>query len=79
LDRGYEICRSFIQKNILKELPEIIAKKLYKDAIGLIIALGAFIASAIFNITCHLYTINRHHPWADYSGYTYWKSYSGNL
>lgn len=32
LDCGNEACRDFIKKNLLGELPEIIAKKLYKDA-----------------------------------------------
>ncbi len=32
LDRGYDPCQKFIKDNLLIELPEIIAKKLYKDA-----------------------------------------------
>lgn len=32
LDRGYDPCRNFIKNNLLGELGEIIAKKLYKDA-----------------------------------------------
>jgi len=31
LDRGYSVAKDFIQKHLLKELPEIIEKKLYKD------------------------------------------------
>lgn len=32
LDQGYDPCQEFIKNNLLTELPEIIAKKLYKDA-----------------------------------------------
>lgn len=32
LDQGYEVCDKFIQENLIKELPEIIKKGLYKDA-----------------------------------------------
>lgn len=32
LDQGYTICQNFIQKVLLKELPEIIEKKLFRDA-----------------------------------------------
>ena len=31
LDKGYEKAKEFIERNIIKELPEIIEKKLYKD------------------------------------------------
>ncbi len=31
LDQGFEICKEFIKKNLIKYLPEIIEKKLYKD------------------------------------------------
>jgi ribonuclease-3 len=31
LDQGYEACKNFIEKNLIKELPEILEKKLYKD------------------------------------------------
>jgi ribonuclease-3 len=31
LDQGYEACQKFIKKNLIKELPEILEKKLYKD------------------------------------------------
>lgn len=31
LDQGYEVCKNFIEKNLIKELPEILEKKLYKD------------------------------------------------
>lgn len=32
LDRGYEICRKFIEKYVVSELPVIIESELYKDA-----------------------------------------------
>lgn len=32
LDRGYKICQSFIEKNLIKKLPEIIKKGLFRDA-----------------------------------------------
>lgn len=32
LDRGYEVARAFIEKSLLKKLPEIIEKGLYKDS-----------------------------------------------
>lgn len=32
LDGGYRPCRDFIKKNLIKELPVIIEKRLYKDA-----------------------------------------------
>jgi len=32
LDKGFRKCQSFIEKSVLKELPEILAKELYKDA-----------------------------------------------
>jgi ribonuclease-3 len=32
LDQGYKLCNNFIEKYILKELPHIIKKQLYKDA-----------------------------------------------
>jgi len=32
LDRGYNDCKKFLEKNIIVELPHIIEKKLYKDA-----------------------------------------------
>jgi len=32
LDSGYEACRRFIKKNIIKELPRIIEKRLFEDA-----------------------------------------------
>jgi len=32
LDQGLEICKKFIIKNLVKELPEIIEQKLYEDA-----------------------------------------------
>jgi len=32
LDSGYKICQNFVKKNLIKELPEIIEKGLYKDA-----------------------------------------------
>jgi len=32
LDQGYEVCRDFITKNLLGELPKIIENELYKDA-----------------------------------------------
>ncbi len=32
LDRGYEICSQFIKKYLIKELPQIIATKSFKDA-----------------------------------------------
>ena len=31
LDQGYVVCQGFIEKKLIKELPEILAKKLYKD------------------------------------------------
>jgi ribonuclease-3 len=31
LDSGLEVCKNFIEKNLIKYLPEIIEKKLYKD------------------------------------------------
>jgi len=31
LDKGYDKAKEFIERNIIKELPEIIEKKLYKD------------------------------------------------
>jgi ribonuclease-3 len=31
LDRGYEICKDFIDEHLIKELPEIIDKGLFKD------------------------------------------------
>lgn len=31
LDQGYEVCQSFIKKFLIKELPEILEKKLFKD------------------------------------------------
>ena len=31
LDQGYEICKTFITKHIIKELPDILASGLYKD------------------------------------------------
>ncbi len=31
LDQGYEIVRNFIEKNLIKKLPEIVAKGLFKD------------------------------------------------
>jgi len=31
LDQGYEACKDFIEKNLIKYLPEIIEKKLFKD------------------------------------------------
>lgn len=31
LDQGYKVCKNFIEKNLIKELPEILEKKLYKD------------------------------------------------
>lgn len=31
LDKGYEICKEFIEKHLIKSLPEIIEKKLFKD------------------------------------------------
>lgn len=31
LDRGYKICQDFIEEYLVKELPEIIEKKLFKD------------------------------------------------
>jgi ribonuclease III len=30
-EKGYEVCRDFIMRNVLSELPEIIEKKLYMD------------------------------------------------
>jgi len=32
LDQGYKVCQKFIEKHLAKELPEIIAKDLYKDS-----------------------------------------------
>lgn len=32
LDQGYKVCQKFIEKHLAKELPEIIAKGLYKDS-----------------------------------------------
>jgi ribonuclease-3 len=32
LDQGYKICKNFIERHIVKELPYIIKKELYKDA-----------------------------------------------
>jgi len=32
LDQGYKACQDFIKKYLIKELPEIIKKELYKDA-----------------------------------------------
>ncbi|HOX29581.1 MAG TPA: ribonuclease III [Candidatus Paceibacterota bacterium] len=32
LDSGYEACRQFIYESLIRELPEIIEKKLYKDS-----------------------------------------------
>lgn len=32
LDLGYEACQSFIEKNLIKKLPEIIKKGLFRDA-----------------------------------------------
>jgi ribonuclease-3 len=32
LDQGYQVCQEFIKKHLIKELPEIIEKGLYKDA-----------------------------------------------
>ncbi|MDD5145837.1 MAG: ribonuclease III [Candidatus Pacebacteria bacterium] len=32
LDRGYKICQDFVKKNVVRELPEIIEKGLFKDA-----------------------------------------------
>lgn len=32
LDQGYQICEPFIKKHLIKKLPEIIKKGLYKDA-----------------------------------------------
>jgi ribonuclease-3 len=31
LDQGYTTCQEFIEKEVIKELPEILEKKLYKD------------------------------------------------
>ncbi len=31
LDRGLEVCRKFIDKNLIKELPDIVEKELFKD------------------------------------------------
>jgi len=32
LDQGFDACKNFIEKNLIKELPEIIESGLYKDA-----------------------------------------------
>lgn len=32
LDQGYQVCQQFIKNNLIKELPEIIQKGLFKDA-----------------------------------------------
>jgi len=32
LDRGYKICKEFLSKHLIKELPRIIEEKLFKDA-----------------------------------------------
>ena len=32
LDQGYQVCQEFIEKNLIKELAEIIQKGLFKDA-----------------------------------------------
>jgi ribonuclease-3 len=32
IDSGYEVCRQFIYESLMRELPEIIEKKLYKDS-----------------------------------------------
>ncbi len=32
LDQGYEACKAFIEKEVMRELPRIIAEGLYKDA-----------------------------------------------
>jgi len=32
LDAGYKVCQKFIKKHLIKELPHIIEKKLFKDA-----------------------------------------------
>jgi ribonuclease-3 len=32
LDRGYEACQKFLEKNLIKELPQIIEGQLFKDA-----------------------------------------------
>lgn len=31
LDQGYDACQKFVKKNLIKELPEILEKRLYKD------------------------------------------------